>query len=126
MNKGPIRDMNSGSVYFEVENSLPMKTGIRLALLGSVRQSLLMIPQSGTPLEFAAPQVDQQGTVTVPARSTAVIALSSSDVQQFDPAEYVVYEIHLDTAPGASAARFTVSDNLRIRMWSSLSYRVNK
>ncbi len=126
LNKGPISDMNSGTVYFEVENSLPMKTGIRLALLGSARQHLLMVPQSGTPLEFAAPQVDQQGTVTVPARSTAMIALSSSDVQLFDPAEYVVYEIHLDTAPGASAARFTVSDNLKIRMWSSLSYRVNK
>jgi hypothetical protein len=126
LNKGPISDLNSGNVYFEVENSLPMKTGIRLALLGSARQHLLMLPQSGTPLELVAPQLDPQGMVTVPARSTAVIALSSSEVQQFNPAEYLVYEIHLDTAPGSSVARFTASDNVRIRVWSSLSYRVNK
>ncbi|MDH3251277.1 MAG: hypothetical protein OEM41_00720, partial [Ignavibacteria bacterium] len=126
LNKGPISDLNFGSVYFEVENSLPMQTGIRVTLLGVSRQQLLMVPQSGTPLEFTAGQIDAQGTVTVPARSTAVIVLSGTEVQQFNPAEYLVYELLLDTPQGSSVARFTTSDNLQIRIWSNLSYRVNK
>jgi hypothetical protein len=126
LNKGPINDVNNGKMYIEVVNALPLQAGIRLHLLGGSHQSLLMVPQSGAPLLFTAPPVDSQGSVTVPANSTSVIELNQSEVQQFNPAQFMVYDISLDTTPGVQTVRFSSTDNIHIRVWSTLSYRVNK
>ncbi|MFN0159456.1 MAG: hypothetical protein ACKVRP_15450 [Bacteroidota bacterium] len=125
VNKSRIRDVNFGKIFIEVQNGMPLQVGVNLALLNNTRQSLLSIPQSGSPVLVNAAAVDNDGNVTLAARSTSTIELSAHDVRQFDPSEFMTYALSLITTPGSPAVRFKTTDYIRIRVWSTLSYRVN-
>jgi len=124
--KEPISSLNYGKMYLEVNNAIPLQVGINMSLMNALRQPLLLIPQSGSPIQFNAPAVDGAGDVVVPAKSTAIIELSYADVQQFNPSEFMAYAVSLMTTPGSPAVRFKTTDYIQIRIWSALSYRVNK
>jgi hypothetical protein len=126
INRDRFNDVNYGKMYVEVENGMPIQVGIRLGLLNGDRQSLLQLPQSGQPMSFNEALVDAQGNIIAPARSTSTLELSDQDVRQFKPAEMLSYSFELHTPTGSSAVRFRTSDYVRVRIWSRLSYRVNK
>jgi hypothetical protein len=125
VNKSRLREVNSGKLYVQIQNALPLQVGINLRFLNNAKQSLLQLPQSGQPVMMAAAQVDGNGDVILPALSTSTIELNNSDVRQFDPAAFLSYTVSLVTTPGTNAVRFCTTDFVRIRMWSTLSYRVN-
>ena len=124
MDKSKLNDVNSGKVYIEIENGMPLEVGLTMRLLGRTGQSVLLLPQSGQPLAVAAARVDGEGKVMVPAERTSVIELNRADVEQFNPAEFLTYAVSLATTPGSSAVRFKTSDFIRVRIWSTFSYRV--
>ena len=124
--KSTLDAVNSGTVVFEIQNAMPVQVGFRLRLLDISRQPLLLVPQSGQEMNVAAATVDSAGNVTLPANSTATFALNESEVRQFNPAEYLSYGLSLVTTPGAPAVRFKTTDYVNVRMWSTLSYRVNR
>jgi hypothetical protein len=126
INKDRLKSVNYGKMYVEVENGMPIQMGIRLHLLNGNRQILLQLPQSGQSIGFNAAIVDAQGNVFAPARSTSTIELSEQDVRQFNPASLISYSLELHTPAGGSAVRFRTSDYVKMRVWSSFSYRVNK
>ncbi|MBM2839769.1 MAG: hypothetical protein HW412_297 [Bacteroidetes bacterium] len=126
INKNRINDVNSGSIFIEVKNAMPAQVGFSLRLLDIGKQSLLRVPQSGQEIPVAAAAVDAEGNVTVPANSTASFSLNENEVRQFNPAEFLTYSISIVTTPGAPAVRFKTSDYVQVRMWSTLSYRVNR
>jgi hypothetical protein len=126
INKDRFNDVNYGKMFVEVENGMPIQVGIKLGLLDGGRQSLLQLPQSGWPMSFNEALVDAQGNIIAPARSTSTLQLSEQDVRQFKPAEMLSYSFELHTPTGSPAVRFRTSDYVRVRIWSRLSYRVNK
>ena len=126
INKDRLNDVNYGKMFVEVENGMPIQVGIRLRLLNDGRQSLLQLPQSGQSLSFNEALVDAQGNVIAPARSTSTLELSEQDIRQFNPAQLLSYSLELHTPTGSSAVRFRTSDYVKVRIWSRLSYRVNK
>lgn len=117
--------VNSGKVYIEVRNAMPLQIGVRLHLLDRSKQDLLELPRQGSPVLIQAAQVDGSGNVIVPANGSSVIELNEADVRQFDLADFVSYSVSLNTTPGSSAVRFRTSDAINIRIWSTFSYRVN-
>jgi hypothetical protein len=126
LNKDRINDVNSGSLYIEIENGMPLQVGVQMRLLDSLQRSLLLVPQNGSTVGTAAASVDPQGNVTVPAHTTSSFSLDQSEVRQFNPTEFVTYAVSLTTTPGSPAVRFRTTDYLRVRIWSRLSYRVNR
>ena len=125
LHKDRIDDLNSGRMYIQVTNGMPIQLGVDLRFLDSLRLTVLSIPQSGQPVQVSAASVDGNGNVTVPAQSTATIELNRSELQQFDPAEFLSYSVALETTPGSPAVRFRTTDYVRIKVWSQLSSRVN-
>jgi len=125
INKSRLREVNHGKLFIEVENGIPMQIGLELELLERAGYRLLHLPHAGSAISIAAATVDGTGNVTLPRTSRVTIELSSNDVRQFDPAEFISYAVSLTTTPGSSAVRFRTSDYVRIRVWSTLSYKVN-
>lgn len=125
-NRESLKQVNSGNVYAEIENNLPVAVGVRMSLLDVTRSPLLVIPQNGSDIQVASGVVDGAGNVILPAKSSAVIQLNGADVRQFIPAEFVRYAVSLNTAGGGGAVSLRTTDTIRIRFWSHLSYRVNQ
>lgn len=126
INKDRLRDVNSGKLYIEIENGMPIQLGLAMRLLRGTKEGLLRLPQSGVPVTITPASVNGQGDVIASARSTSVLELSEQDIRQFDPAEFLSYAMGLHTTPGSPAVRFKTTDYVKIRVWSRMSYRVNK
>jgi len=125
INKNRLNDVNRGKMYIEVENGMPLQVGVSLRLLDQTRQSILLVPQSGQGVQITAAVVDGGGNVILPAQSTSSFELSQSEVRLFNPAEFLTYAVSMETTPGSPAVRFRTTDYVRVRIWSTLSYRVN-
>jgi hypothetical protein len=123
--KDRLNKVNNGRVFFEIHNGLPLAIGLRLGLLDSLEQVLLVVPQAGGQISAGAAGVDGQGNVVLPQSSSAIIEMDGSDVRMFNAAEHIVYDVSLETTPGVSAVRFRSTDFVRIRAWSQFSYKVN-
>jgi hypothetical protein len=119
-----LHNVQSGRIYVDIDNGLPMAMTMQLQLLNGAAAPLLTLPRAGEQIGVPAAQVDAQGNVTVPAFRRSTIVLNTSDVRQFDPASALAYALFFATPPGG-AARFRVSDYVHVRVWSTLSYRVN-
>ncbi len=126
VDRGNFDNVNIGTVYAEIQNSMPVQLGISLQMLDLAHRSLLLIPQSGTDMQIASGVVDAGGIVTVPAASSLVIPLTGAEVKQFSPAHFVRYALKLNTPAGSGPVTFTTSDQVRIKVWVQLSYRVGQ
>jgi hypothetical protein len=60
-----------------------------------------------------------------PAFRRSTVVLSAADARQFDPARKLAYRLSFSTPAGGTPARFRISDWVHVRLWSTLSYRVN-
>ena len=126
VNKNRINGINYGALHVDILNATPVQVEVNVKLLDNLKQSVLIIPQPGTqPIIVNAGVVDADGNVTVPTHSTAVVSLTGAEVRTFNPAEYLAQTLTLRAA-GNALVQFRTSDYVRIRLWSDLSYRVNK
>ncbi len=116
---------NKGKMYIEIENGLPVGLSVNVGLMNRSRQTLLSIPQSGTPLVYAPAQVDGNGYVTAAAKSRTIIELNRQQLEQWDPAELISYAVTANTPGNGPPVRFRTTDNVRIRLWTQLSVKVN-
>ena len=126
VDRGALEDVNEGTVYAEIHNAMPLQVGVRVQLLDSARQNLLMIPQNGSDISVDAAAVDAGGVVTIPSNGSKVIVLTGAEVRQFIHARYLRYAIALSTTGGGGVVSFRTSDSFRLRLWSQLSARVGK
>jgi hypothetical protein len=123
---GEMEGVNNGRVLMELDNALPMQVGVKLRLLDFAEQPMLMIPQSGQPVEVTSALVDAQGNVTVPAHSSVLFELNHNEAQLVSPADFVEYTFDLSTSLGSPAVWFKTTDYIHVRCWSEISYGVNK
>jgi len=126
INRKRINDVNYGKMFIEVINGLPMQLEVLLFLLSNDKQSLLRVPQTGQPIQVGAAQVDADGNVTAPVQTMTSVELSERDVRQFNAGEFLAMSAGLATTPGTPSVRFKTSDSIQVRVWSQLSYRINK
>jgi hypothetical protein len=125
INRERINELNSGRLFFDVVNGIPLQVTVTVRLLNSSRQTILVLPQSGQGIQVGAAGVDGQGNVNTAVRSTSSVELNRQEVHEFIPAAFLAYSVSLNTTPGSPAVRFRTTDFVRLRVWSNLSYRVN-
>ena len=118
---------NYGKVFFEIQNGLPAAIQVSVDWLDAQRSNLLTLPKASQPvLAVSGAQVDAQGRVVVPASSTSFLELISDDVSKFKLTKYVAYAMTVGTSGGGTVpVQFRTSDSVRVRAYSTLSYRVN-
>ncbi len=128
--KGPTIDQsiidrcNYGKVYIELENGLPAELSFDVALMNKSYQSLLRMPQSGQQIRLSGAQVDVNGNVLAPGRSTTLIELNRQEISQFNPSEFVAFNVALNTSAGSSSVKFKSDNKVKIRVWTTLSAKV--
>ncbi len=126
LDKEKTKHLNSGKVYVEIENGLPVGVSVKLALLDRTQRLLLSVPQSGSPLTYAAASVDGDGNVVAPSKSTRVIELTAQEAEQYNPAELISYAVQMNTTDNGPAVKFKTTDNVRVRVWTHLKVKVVK
>jgi hypothetical protein len=120
-----MKDVNLGRMHLEIDNGLPLGVKVKVVLLDNAHNPVLTIPQGeGDSLEIAAGLV-VNGDVQSAAHSSRVIELRGTELTQFNNAAYVRMNVSTST-PGATAVNFHTTDNVRVRVWSEFSYRVNQ
>jgi hypothetical protein len=115
--------MNSGRMFVEIDNGLPMAVKLKLVLLDRGRKPVLVIPQSeGDSIAIAAGMLSD-GDVQAPARSSRFVELQSTELRSLNVADFVQVGVSVNT-PGTGAVNFNTTDRVRVRVWTQLSYRV--
>jgi len=127
LQKDDIKAVNSGTMYIEVLNALPVQVSVTAAVIDSAKSKvLILVPQSGLPVNVVAASVTGTGIVNVPARSSTSVSLNSSEVQLMAPNRNFAYAVTLSTTPGSPTVAFRSTDSVKVKVWSSFSYQVNK
>jgi hypothetical protein len=118
-----LNDFNSGRMFVEIDNGLPMGVKVKLTLLDRNRRPLLVIPQSeGDSITIAAGIV-AGGDVQASARFSRFVELQNAELQSLNVADFVQLGVAVNT-PGLGPVNFNTTDRVRIRVWTQLSYRV--
>jgi hypothetical protein len=124
IDQSTIDRYNYGKVYVELENGLPAELSFDVALMNRSFQHLLRMPQSGQQIQLRGAHVDANGNVTIAGKSTTVIELNRQEVSQYNPSEFVTFNLGLKTSSGSSSVKFTTDNNVKIRVWTTLSAKV--
>lgn len=125
-------DIVRTSLRFAVTNGLPAQLGFRVRLLGkptptAARDTLLKIPADGSARFILAAPVDALGKTTGSQKSIFEIALTDSEVVQFNKADTLVFRLDLQTTgTGTQPVWFRTTDFIRVRMGGNMVYTVNK
>jgi hypothetical protein len=124
--RSAMDNMNTGTLFAEIQNGLPVQLGLSLGMLDKSRMSLMTLPQSGADIQVASASVDGFGSVTLPAASSTILTLSGVDVQKMRQTDFVRYALKLNTPAGAGPVSFTTANNVHLKIWMQLSYKVGK
>ncbi|HUI10408.1 MAG TPA: hypothetical protein VL221_08775 [Bacteroidota bacterium] len=117
--------INSVTLHVVTDNGIPLGVALKLNFLDAAGKLLLVVPQSaGDSVAVPAPVV-AGGDVQAPSHAERIIALSGTEVQQFNKAVTVAYALSVGS-PGPDAVRFTSTESVRVRIWAELSYQVNR
>jgi hypothetical protein len=120
-----------GTVYFEINNAMPLELSFRAALLrrdtlGGAPDTLLFLPPDGPRTILPAP-VDPTGYVTGPQLSVFSITLTGPQISLLDSSNVIWYRFGIQTTGGGtSAVRVRDSDYIHIRASANLVLTVNK
>jgi len=116
-----------GTIYFDVENGIPLSFSFRAALLqragGGVLDTLLFIPTDG-PRMIDAAAVDGNGVVTGPSTSRFSISLTGPNLQEFGSADLMWIDLGVATSNGGSVVKVQNTQTIHVRASANVVYRV--
>ncbi|MEX1140210.1 MAG: hypothetical protein WEB33_07575 [Bacteroidota bacterium] len=119
----------SGTLYFEIENGLPISIEFRATLIGRVpggdTDTLLVIPTDG-PRFIDAGVADGSGSVVSPTVSKFSMAFSGPEARRFEEAEVLWMELNIQTANNGGIVRIRPTDAVKVRASGNLVYQVNR
>ncbi len=125
VNADVLNSIASGRVHLDADNGLPLGMSLTLTLLDKMLTPLLTLPQTAGDSLFVAPAAVAGGEVVAPTHFTRLVELTGAEVRLFERAKYVRYGIGLAT-PGPGIVTFRADQSVGLRIWSELSYQVNK
>jgi hypothetical protein len=118
-------DINTITLHVVVDNAIPLQVAMKLNFLDGAKRLLLSLPQTaGDSITIPAPVVSG-GVVQSPAHAERIVQLTGTEVQQFNNAYSLAYNLDIATA-GSGAVQFGSTQTIRIRVWAEFSYQVNK
>jgi hypothetical protein len=123
--KSDLNGVNQGTMYLEVQNGLPVQLAAQLVLIDSLGKPLLSLPLSNGPYSVASAQVDANGFATTPGSTSLSIVLNEAQIHQFTVARRIAFLFALSTG-GSSPVVLRTTDQVHLRAWSTLSYRVKQ
>ncbi|MBI2620014.1 MAG: hypothetical protein HYW57_08025 [Ignavibacteriales bacterium] len=126
--KGMAESSRSGTLFFDIDNGLPLALSFRAFLVGTpagFRDTLLLIPTDG-PRIIAPADVDASGNVTSSTISRFSISLVGDDLAKFEASDGMLVQLDVETTNGGSVVRVRNTDFVKLRASANLVYTVNK
>ncbi len=123
-----VKSARSGTVHFEVTNSLPLTLSFRAALVGNTtagRDTLLRLPASGS-WTIAPPPIAVDGAVSGPRVSHFAVSLTGADMEQFNRADVLWFAVQIETADGPRPVKFRNTNAVRIKASANMVTTINK
>ncbi len=118
-------NINSIKLHVVIDNGIPLQVALKLQLLDRAHRLVLSLPQTaGDSITIPGPAV-VDGTVQSPAHAERIIQLAGTEVQQFNGAYAIAYDVSVATS-GIGAVRFESTQTIKIRVWAEFAYQVNK
>lgn len=124
IDQSTINQYNAGKVFIELESGLPAELAVSVSFLGASRAHLMTLPQTGQPIRLAAARVDGSGNVVGTSTSVVALDLSKQEIANYNPSEYLAYNIGLNTSSGSPTVQFKTDNQLKVRVWTQLLGRV--
>lgn len=119
VDKDLLTSVKQASLYFVVENAIPMGVDFHLDFRDIFGNTLLTLPKPGQ-----SPISVSQGSVASPARPPTIeISISNDDAKLFGDAATVIVSIGLNKTDKTQP--FTVDDYIHVRAYSNMVFNVN-
>ena len=117
--------LTQATAFVEVENGIPGRLRVKLAMLDGSGSVLFWVPaQPGDSLTIDPPEI-VNGDVVAPRTSQTPLELSIDDVRVINRVSRVAYVIAAGTPTGQSV-NVSLSDQVVMRSWVQLTYRVGQ
>jgi len=117
--------LTSATAFVEVENGIPGRLRVKLAMLDGSGAVLFWVPaQAGDSLTIDPPEI-VNGDVVAPRTSQTPLELSIDDVRTINRVSRVAYAIAAGT-PAGQSVNVSLSDRVVMRSWVQLTYRVTQ
>ncbi len=127
--KGLAESSKSGTLFFDIENGLPLSLTFRAFLVGdgpgATRDTLLLIPTDG-PRLIAPANVDASGNVTTSTVSRFSITLVGDNLAKFEASDAMLVQFGVETTNSGSIVRVRDTDFVKVRASGNIVYTVNK
>ncbi len=118
-------EINTIRLHVVIDNAIPLRVAMKLRLLDRSGRLLLTLPQSaGDSITVPAPAAPG-GVVVSPAHAERIVQLAGTEVQQFNGASAIAYDLGVATS-GTGAVQFESTQAISVRVWAEFSYQVNK
>jgi hypothetical protein len=127
-----VSDVKSGSLYFSIDNGLPLSFGFLASFEGldntiHARRTFLTIPTNGTPQVISGGTVNTTTGMVSGSRTTSFqISLVSDEIQQLVAADSVAMVFQLSTSNAPTPIVLSASDLIHVRASATMVYTVNK
>jgi hypothetical protein len=115
--------LTAATAFVEVENGIPGTLRVKLAMLDAVGTVLFWVPAAqGDSLVIDAPDI-VDGDVVAPRVTRTPLELSVDGLRQLSRVSRVAYTIAAET-PAGQSVNVMLSDQVVMRSWAQLTYRV--
>ena len=121
IDKDILNRIKQASVYFKIENAIPMGVEIATQFQNDANVTILNLPQLGaSPIKIDAGTVASPTFTTTPIR----IGISTSDAEKFNDTKRIIAKLKINS--NGQSQMFTSGDYIRIRAYANIVVEVSK
>ncbi len=121
IDKDILDRIKQATVYFRIENAIPMGVEIDTKFLDASNNTLLNLPQIGaTPIKIDAGSVASPTVTLTPIR----IGISTSDAEKFNDTKRIIANLKINS--NGQTRMFTSGDYIRVRAYANIVVKVSE
>jgi hypothetical protein len=120
IDKDILTKIKQASVFFKIENAIPMGVSLHTSFLNVTNASILSLPKfNETPISI------QAGTPALPVKTPSPIRVSvqTSDADKFNDTKRVIVRLVLNS--NSTPTAFTNGDYIRVRAYANIVANIN-
>ena len=126
-----VSNVKSGSLYFSLDNGLPISFGFLAKFQGydttlKARRTFLSIPVSGSPQTINGAPIDANGEATGTSPTNFSIGLVTSQILELVGCDSVAMVFQLSTSSAPKAVVFNADDIIHVRASANMVYTLKE
>jgi hypothetical protein len=116
--------LQSGTVSFQIENTMPVAGDVSLMMMGSKYAPDTLLNLTKSPLHVEGAVYNAAGSNT-PSKSYSFITLGQGEPSKFYSATVAAVTAHMKTGNGLSPVSFRATDHIRVKAYGTFNVTVD-